>query len=159
VIGITAQIRSESGNAEGVGFAIPINAARRSLDELVATGRVRYAYVGITTEDLTPTVARAFHYPVRFGALVTAVRAGSPGDRAGLRGGTDERELNGAVVTVGGDVVVAVGGRPVRSAVDVVRAVTARRPGDRVAFSILRSGVRRTVPVVLGERPREPGSP
>ena len=54
VIGINAQIRSDTGNAEGVGFAVPINAARRSMEQLLATGKVAYAYVGVTSEDLTP---------------------------------------------------------------------------------------------------------
>ena len=62
VIGINAQIRTETGGAEGVGFAIPINAARRSMTQLAATGRVVYAYLGVTTEDLTPTLARHLGY-------------------------------------------------------------------------------------------------
>src|SRR4029079_13812507 len=60
VIGINAQIESTSGTAEGVGFAIPINVAQRSLDQLVRTGRVRYAYIGIRTQDWTPGIARTF---------------------------------------------------------------------------------------------------
>src|SRR5439155_12308454 len=83
VIGINAQIRSDTGTAEGVGFAVPINAARRSMEQLLATGKVAYAYVGITTEDLTPGIARRFGYPVRYGAVITSVRPDSPGDRAG----------------------------------------------------------------------------
>ena len=61
-IGINAQIRSESGNAEGVGFAVPINSARRSMSQLIATGEVRYAYVGITTQTVTPSIAERFDY-------------------------------------------------------------------------------------------------
>ena len=60
VIGINAQISSESGNAEGVGFAIPINAARRSMVQLISTGKVAYAYVGVTTQDVTPALSRRF---------------------------------------------------------------------------------------------------
>ena len=86
VIGINAQIRSDTGNNEGVGFAVPINAARRSMQELLAVGKVTYAYVGITTEDLTPGIARRFGYPVRYGAVITSVGSGSPGARSGLRG-------------------------------------------------------------------------
>src|SRR5947208_2807688 len=78
VIGITAQIRSDTGNAEGVGFAVPIDSARRSLQELVAKGTVAYAYVGITTEDLTPTLARHLGYRAAHGALVDSVLADSP---------------------------------------------------------------------------------
>jgi S1-C subfamily serine protease len=159
VIGINAQIRSDSGNAEGVGFAVPINAARRSMAQLLATGKVSYAYVGVTSEDLTPGIARRFKYPVRYGAVITSVRPDSPAARVGLRGGSDEREYNGSAFTFGGDVIVAIGDRPVRSAADVVRAVTERlRPGQTVNITIVRGGVRQTVPVVLADRPANPDS-
>jgi S1-C subfamily serine protease len=159
VIGINAQIRSESGKAEGVGFAVPINAARRSMAQLVATGKVSYAYVGITSEDLTPGIARKFHYPVRYGAVITSARPDSPAARAGLRGGSDQRDFNGSSFTFGGDVVVAIGGRPVRSAADVVRAVTERlRPGQTTTFTIVRGRQRRSVPVTLATRPPNPDS-
>jgi S1-C subfamily serine protease len=159
VIGINAQIRSDSGNAEGVGFAVPINAARRSMEQLLANGKVSYAYVGITSEDLTPGIARRFHYPVRYGAVITSVRSSSPGAQAGLRGGSEERDYNGVAFTYGGDVLVAVDGSPVRSANDVVRAVSERlRPGQASTFTIVRDGSRRQVRVVLGTRPRNPGA-
>jgi S1-C subfamily serine protease len=157
VIGINAQIRSDTGNAEGVGFAVPINAARRSMEQLLATGKVAYAYVGVTSEDLTPGIARRFGYPVRYGAVITSVRPGSPGARAGLRGGSGERDFNGATFTIGGDVLVAVDGRAVRSASDVVRIVTSRlRPGQASTFTIFRDGKRRSVRVVLDDRPQNP---
>ncbi|HKP19516.1 MAG TPA: trypsin-like peptidase domain-containing protein [Gaiellaceae bacterium] len=154
VIGINAQIRSDSGANEGVGFAVPINAARRSMEQLLARGRVAYAYVGVTTEDLTPSLARRFRYPVRYGAVITSVRTDSPGARAGLRGGFDERDFNGIAFTYGGDVVVAIDGRPVRSSTDVVRIVTEElRPGQVARFTILRGSQRRDVPVKLTDRP------
>jgi S1-C subfamily serine protease len=159
VIGINAQIRSDSGNAEGVGFAVPINAARRSMQELVATGKVAYAYVGITSEDLTPGIARRYGYPVRYGAVITSVQPGSPGAGAGLRGGSEQRDFNGTAFTYGGDVVVSIAGRPVRSAADVVRAVTEQlRPGQTVPVTIVRDGARHTVRVKLANRPRNPDS-
>jgi S1-C subfamily serine protease len=155
VIGINAQIRSESGNAEGVGFAVPINAARRSMEQLLASGKVAYAYLGITTEDLTPGIARRFGYPVRYGAVITSVQAGSPAARAGLRGGSENRDFNGETFTFGGDVVVAVDGRAVRSAGDVVRAVTEHlRPGQAATLTVYRDGRRRQVRVVAADRPQ-----
>jgi 2-alkenal reductase len=156
VIGINAQIRSASGESEGVGFAIPINAAKRSLEQLVAGGRVAYGYVGVTTEDLTPSVARHFGYGVEHGAVIAEVRDDSPGDRAGLRGADGREVFNGQRVSRGGDVIVAIDGRPVRSADDVVRGVAYRLPGQRVRFTVVRDGKRLTVPVRLGERPEVP---
>src|SRR5262245_6946649 len=157
VIGINAQIRSDTGNAEGVGFAVPINAARRSMEQLVATGKVAYAYVGVTSEDLTPGIARRFGYPVKYGAVITSVQPGSPGERAGLRGGSDSQDFNGSAFTHGGDVIFAIAGRPIRSASDVVRAVTEElRPGQTVSVAIFRNGKRKTVRVTLVNRPNDP---
>jgi S1-C subfamily serine protease len=129
------------------------------MQELVATGKVAYAYVGITSEDLTPGIARRYGYPVRYGAVITSVRPGSPGLRAGLRGGSEQRDFNGSAFTYGGDVVVSIGGNPVRNAGDIVRAVTERlRPGQTVPVTIVRDGVRQTVRVTLANRPRDPDS-
>jgi S1-C subfamily serine protease len=157
VIGINAQIRSNSGQAEGVGFAIPINAAKRSFEQLVQTGRVAYGYVGVNAEDLTPTIARRFGYPVERGAVIACIVPDSPGAKAGLRGGTERRELNGFEFRFGGDVVVKIGDSSVASADDLVRVVSERLlPGQVVRFTVLRDGKRLTIPVRLGERPRRP---
>jgi len=155
VIGINAQIESTSGTAEGVGFAIPINVARRSLDQLVRTGSVRYAYIGVRTQDVTPGIARAFDLGARQGALVTRVDDGTPAARAGLRGGSKTEVYNGLDVTLGGDLIVAIDGTPVTSTEDVSRIVSTQlMPGQTVPFTVLRGGTRRaTVDVTLGERP------
>jgi S1-C subfamily serine protease len=157
VIGINAQIRSESGQSEGVGFAIPINAAKRSFRQLVRNGRVAYAYVGVNTEDLTPTIAKRFDYPVERGAVIATVVPEGPGEKAGLRGGSEQRRLNGFDFRLGGDVVVRIGSQDIRSADDLVRVVSERlSPGQVVDFTVLRDGKRIVVPVRLGERPRRP---
>jgi S1-C subfamily serine protease len=157
VIGINAQIRSESGQAEGVGFAIPINSARRSFEQLVQRGRVAYAYVGVNAEDLTPSIARRLDYTVERGAILACVVPKGPGASAGLRGGTKKRQLHGFEVRVGGDVVVAIGNQAVRSADDLVRVVSETLlPGQVARFTVLRDGKRLVVPVKLGERPRRP---
>jgi 2-alkenal reductase len=156
-IGINAQIRSESGLNEGVGFAVPINTARRSMRQLIRSGRVRYAYVGVTTDDVTPTRAQRFDLTATSGAIITQVLPNSGADRAGLRGGKSEEEFNGTRFTVGGDVIVAIGGRVVHTSDDVARIVTERyAPGDTVVFTIVREHRRLRVSVRLGERPLRP---
>ncbi len=158
VIGINAQIRSDSGSAEGVGFAVPIDSARRSMTQLIAARRVSYAYVGIETEDLIPTIARRLHYPVLHGAVVTKVNPNSPGAQAGLRAGTDKQELLGAPFISGGDVIVSIADHPVGSAEDVVRVVTEQlSPGQSVPITFIRGGRRHKVTVKLAERPANPG--
>ncbi len=157
VIGINAQIRSESGTAEGVGFAVPINAARRSMEQLIQSGRVRYAWLGVTTQTVTPRLAEELGFGAETGAAVQEVVEDSPADRAGLRGGGRERTFEGVPIQPGGDLIVAIDGTPVESAEDVVRAITQRLlPGQSVELTILRGNLQRTVTVELGERPATP---
>jgi S1-C subfamily serine protease len=155
VIGINAQIRSSSGTAEGVGFAIPINTAKRALEQLQRTGRVAYAYIGVTTDDVTPRLARRLGFRSERGALIREVEPDTPASRAGLRAGTRQVSLNGVDLTVGGDVIVRIGDRPVRSAADVARIIASElRPGQTVRVVVLRGGKNRLgIDVTLGERP------
>jgi len=155
VVGINAQIRSSGSDSgfEGVGFAVPIDSARRSLEQLLHNGVVRYAYVGITTENLTPSIAKRFGYAARQGALIDVVQPGSAAERAGLKAGTKAEVFEGQGVKVGGDAIVAIDGRPVRNAGDVVRIVSERLlPGERARFTVVRGTTRRVVRVTLDER-------
>jgi S1-C subfamily serine protease len=156
VIGINAQIRSSGSSSgfEGVGFAVPIDSARRSLEQLEKAGEVHYAYVGITTEDLTPSIARRFGYAATRGALIDQVKPGTGGARAGLVAGTRDEVFRGQGVKVGGDAIVAIDGIPVTNAEDVVRIVSGRLlPGDTAKFTVVRGKDRRVVAVTLDERP------
>jgi S1-C subfamily serine protease len=158
VIGITAQIRSTSGSAEGVGFAVAINSVKRSMQQLIANGSVSYAYVGVKTEDLTPALAKRFDYPVGRGAVISNVVDGGPAAAAGLRGGSGREEVLGIEFIRGGDVIVAIDGQTVRSSEDVVRIVTTSlSPGQVARFTIRRGKTRREVPVRLGERSETAG--
>jgi 2-alkenal reductase len=153
VIGIDAQIRG-SGNATGVGFAIPINAAKRSLGQLLASGRVAYAYAGIGTADLTPGIARHYGYPVLHGAVIDNVEPGSAAARAGLRAGHATVSFAGQEVKLGSDVIVAIDGIPVRDAGDLVRIISERLlPQQSASFTVYRGARKLVVPVKLDERP------
>ena len=157
VIGINAQIRSESGTAEGVGFAVPINSAKRSMEQLIETGRVRYAWLGVRTQTVTPKLAAHFELGAPRGAALQTVIDGSPADDADLRAGGAEQEYTGIPFRPGGDIIVAIDGVRVRSAEDVVRAVTERLlPGQTTRLTVIRGDRRLVVDVVLGERPANP---
>jgi 2-alkenal reductase len=157
VIGINAQIRSRTGTARGVGFAVPINSARRSMEQLVATGSVSYAFIGVTTEDLTPALAKHFGYSVDHGAVIVSVQPNSPAQDAGLRGGSHDESYLGVDFRDGGDVIVAIAGHPVRSSEDVVRIVTdSVSPGQQVGLTVIRDGKRLQIPIRLAERPASP---
>jgi S1-C subfamily serine protease len=154
VIGINAQIRSDSGGSSGIGFAVPIDAARRSLTDLLAHGRVAYAYAGLQTEDMTPALAAKLGLPVRHGAIVERVTPGGPAAHAGIRGGSKQLQFEGEGVVTGGDVVVSVDGIPVTDADALVRIVTnTLRPGQTAVFTIVRGHTRHAVAVKLAERP------
>jgi 2-alkenal reductase len=157
VIGINAQVRNDAGAPAGIGFAVPIDAAKRSLKDLLAGRTVEYAYAGVQTQDLTSALARRLGLGDRRGALITEVTAGGPAAKAGLRGGSKELRFQGETVLTGGDVVLAVGGSPVTGADDLVRIVTnTLRPRQTTVFTILRDGRRRSVAVRLAARPAAP---
>jgi 2-alkenal reductase len=160
VIGINAQINSDSGNAEGVGFAVPINSARRSMEQLIKSGEVRYAWLGVSTQTLTPRLAEHFDYQVDGGAAVQTVVAGSPAAEAGIQGGGAEKDFTGIPFRPGGDLIVAIDGAPVRTAEDVVRAITeGLLPGQTTRLTVIRDGKRIEVAVKLDERPATPPGP
>jgi S1-C subfamily serine protease len=155
VIGINAQLRSSVDSGfEGVGFAVPIDSAKRSLKQLLVSGHVAYAYLGLQTEDLTPTIARAFDYPVKRGALVSSVASGGPAARGGLRAGRRTVIWQNERLTIGGDIIVAIDGHPVGNSDDVARLVAERMvPGEAAWFTVVRNGQTRVIPVTLGSRP------
>ncbi len=156
VIGINAQIRSQSsgGNDSGVAFAVPIDSAKRSVAQLIAHGDVAYAYVGIETVGVTPAIAKALSLGADHGALVAKVVSGGPAARAGLHPGSKDVTVLGEALRRGGDLILAIDGQPVRDSTDVVRIVSNRlRPGQVAAFTVSRDGKRRTVAVKLGSRP------
>jgi S1-C subfamily serine protease len=152
VIGITSQIYADgqtSGNV-GIGFAVPSNTVRSVADQLLASGKVSHAYLGVYLTTVDPSAANATGMPV--GAEITSVRAGSPAQGVGLRGATGRRTVNGFPVPTGGDVITAINGTAVRSADDVVTRITAMKAGTRVSLTLVRNGATRTVSVTLGSR-------
>jgi len=156
VIGINAQIGSNGSTSgfEGVGFAVPIDSVKRSMAQILRTGKVEYAYLGIKTEDLTPAIAKRFGYAAKHGALVDTVEPGAAAARAGLVPGTRDVAYQGLGVRVGGDAIVAIDGIPVTHAGDVVRIVSETlAPGETARFTVVRGDRRRIVAVTLDARP------
>ncbi len=154
VLGINAQIRSRSGGGEGVGFAIPADAVRRSIRELRARGRVPYGFLGVSAQPLFPQLARFLDVPVKSGAVIAEVEGGSPADDAGLKGGTSERDFQGTPdFPVGGDVVVSVDGKKLSRTEDLADVIAQKNEGDEVELEIIRDGDRRTIKVELTRRP------
>jgi S1-C subfamily serine protease len=155
VIGINEQIASSSGSNSGVGFAIPVTSVRYSLDQLRQDGKVEYAFLGVTSESLYPQLADHLGIDSKTGALITDVVSGSPADDAGLKGSTGETTFQLQHVKTGGDVVIAVDGKPVFQNNDLSELVAAHKPGDNITLDILRDGHPAQVNVTLGSRPAD----
>ncbi len=155
VIGINEQIASSSGSNSGVGFAIPVTSVRYSLDQLKDDGEVDYAYLGVTSESLYPQLAEHLGIDADSGALITDIVDGSPADDAGLKGASDQTTFQLQQVKTGGDLVVAVDGKPVVQNNDLSELIATHKPGDKVTLEVIRDGDRAEVAVTLGSRPAD----
>ncbi len=157
VIGVDSELgpsTPEAAASTGVGFAIPINTVKGVVAQLIRFGRVRHAYLGASAVPVTDELARTYNLPARRGLLLQTVVPGSGAARAGLRAGRTAVVVAGESYRIGGDLIVAVDGRPVSSE-EQFRAVVERRgPGDVLALELWRGGKRVEVNVRLG---REPG--
>jgi S1-C subfamily serine protease len=154
VIGINAQIKSQSGGGEGVGFAIPVDAVRRSLAQLREAGRVEYGYLGVQTMILWPQLAKRLGIDADAGALVQGVEPDSPAEDEGLDPGDDTIDFQGQPdIPSDGDVIVAVDGSPLTRTQDLSDVIGGHQEGDKVMLTVVRDGESRRVSITLGRRP------
>ena len=153
VIGINTLI---SEDAQSIGFAIPINAARAVLRDLREAGRVVRPWLGLQGRAIDGGLANVIRMPVTPGYLVEIVYDGSPAESAGIRGGTLAVVVQGDEYLLGGDIVTAIQGTPVRTHQDYVAKVKTLKPGQRVKVTLMREGHTRDVTLTVGERPRLP---
>lgn len=155
MIGINTAIFSPTGASVGIGFAIPIDTAKRVLDDLIEKGYYAYPFIGATLMTLSPGLAEALKLPVEAGAMLVEVTAGGPSEKAGLRGGDRRAQIGNNIVVVGGDIIVKIDREIIRDADSLIRYIRRLRPGDRVVLEVVTwEGKRETVRVTLGERPR-----
>jgi S1-C subfamily serine protease len=153
VVGIGEQIRSRSGSNAGVGFAVPISAAKRSIAQLRKTGKVQYAYIGVSSQALYPQLADRLGLDTDFGGLIADVVPGGPADDAGLKGGQKRIRFQAGNYKIGGDVILSVDGHKLVRPDDLARLIAAHDPGEQVTLEILSDGDRKQVQVTLGVRP------
>ena len=158
VIGVNAQIETggiTEGNV-GVGFAVPSNTVKTVAGQLIATGKVDHAAIGILAQPITPDVAEAFRLPVKKGVLVEEVQAGSGAAKAGIKAGTNEVTVAGESYTLGGDIIVSANGMPVDDLASLRDVVSELEPGATITLEVYRGDVKRTIEVKLGRRPSTP---
>ncbi len=154
VIGVNTLIFSQTGTSAGVGFAVPVNAVKRVVPELIARGRYDHPWLGVSGYSITPRLARELDLPAERGVLIGDVDANGPAARAGLRGGSRQVVVDGTPFIVGGDMVIAIDGRPVKSMDDIIAYLEEERQvGDVVRLTVLRAGQEREITVRLAARP------
>ncbi len=154
VVGINTAIYSPSGTSgiTGIGFAIPVNTARRVVNDLLKYGRVRRAVLGIARAfPLWPGLAEALGLPVEHGLLIEQVQPNSAAARAGIRGGSRTLIVGMQQMLIGGDVLVAIDGQKTDGLMDLALALNHKRPGDKVTLTIYRGNRKMDVTVTLGE--------
>jgi S1-C subfamily serine protease len=153
VVGINTFI---SEDAQNVGFAIPVNAVKGVLRDLRESGRVVRPWLGIQGRGVDSRLTALVRTPLTSGYLAETVYDGSPADRAGIQGGTLSIVIQGEEYLLGGDIVTAIQGHPVRNHDDYMARVNALRPGQRVRLTLFRDGQTRDVTLTVAERPRLP---
>jgi S1-C subfamily serine protease len=152
VIGINSAIYTPSGTAAGIGFAIPINTAKLIANDLITEGKVRRAYLGVSTLELTAWLAEALDLPVQEGLLVEQATKGGPAAAAGIHGGDRTVQSGMRRLTIGGDVIVGIDGQRVGNQFDMNVLLNRKRPGDSVTVTVYRGAKKVDIPVKLGER-------
>jgi len=152
MIGINTMIISPSGGSVGVGFAIPVNTAKRVVSELIQFGKVRRGWIDATIVQIFPSLVRYAKLPVDSGLLVSRVTRGGFCDKAGLRQGTDPVQYGRSVIYLGGDIITAVNGTKIITLADLYTSLEASKPGDTVKVDIIRGGQASSLNITLADR-------
>lgn len=158
VIGVTFMLQSETATNSGIGFGIPAYFVERVAKAIIANGVYEHPWLGVRGQSLSPFISRQLDLPVDRGVLVTEAIPDSPADKAGLKGGSDEVEVEGLPFTVGGDIITAIDGTPV-SVFDDLLAYLSRytEPGKQVVLTVVRDGKTVEFTVTLEPRPETIG--
>jgi S1-C subfamily serine protease len=151
VIGINTFILSQVGQSSGIGFAIPINAAKAVLNDLITLGRVRRPSLGVRTLPIAPELANQLGLPSDSGVLIIQVSPGGAAERAGLRGGNEHAYIGNIPILVGGDLIISIDGQEVIDQEDIARIMNNHRAGDTVKVTAWRGKKKMDFQVTLGE--------
>jgi S1-C subfamily serine protease len=159
VIGVNTQIETGgvtgSGNV-GIGFSVPSNTVKDVVAQIMRTGRVDHAYLGISGQAVNSVVADTYNLPIAKGVLVESVTSDSGAGKAGLKGGETQVVVAGETYVLGGDIIVAFEGEQISSIEQLRDAIAGRKPGDKVSLVIYRDAKKTGVTVTLGRQPPSP---
>jgi len=152
MIGINTMIYSPSGGSVGIGFAIPINTAKRVVAEIIEYGRVRRGWIDATLVQLFPQLVQYANLPVSTGLLVSRTLRGGLAERAGLRQGSDPVQYRRSVIYLGGDIITSVNGTRINTLADLYSALEDNKPGDVVRVEVYRGRATQTLNITLADR-------
>jgi len=155
IIGINSAILSPSGGSVGIGFAIPVNTAKRVVPDLISKGYVTYPWIGATIQSLIPEIAKYLKLNIERGAMIAEVVKGGPAEKAGLIGGKQRIQVGNTILLAGGDIVVKADHQDVKTNDELIHYIREKKPGDTILLKIYRNGSFVDVKVTLGERPRK----
>ena len=154
LIGINTIIYSPSGGSVGIGFAVPVDTARRVIPDLIRYGKVKRGWIDIVPVQINSRIAHYAQLPVSSGILISEIPAQSAAGEAGLKGGDKRRPVRygNSFIYFGGDIITAVGGTPVRTFGDLFGALEETRPGDQIDVTVIRGKEEKTLTVTLSDR-------
>ena len=152
MIGINTMIFSPSGGSVGIGFAVPVETAKRVVPDLLRYGEVQRGWIDIVPVQLFPALVRYAGLSVSEGVLVSEVESGSNAEKAGLKGGEQAVRYGRSIIRLGGDIIVGADGLPVATLMDLLSALEDNKPGETVEVKVLRGRREQTLFVKLSKR-------
>jgi putative serine protease PepD len=152
MIGVTSAIFSPIGANVGIGFAISVNVVKKVVPQLIEKGRVIRPWLGITGQDIDPELAKLLKLPAG-GILIAEVVSGSPADKVGIKGGKRVISIGNLQIATGGDMVLAINGKTVKTMDELTEDLESRAIGQAVDIDLMRDGKKKTVKIVLSEMP------
>jgi putative serine protease PepD len=153
IIGVNSAIISPTGASVGIGFAVPINTAKRILPDLISKGRVSYPWIGASVYPLIPEFSNYLGLIAKRGAMIMEIVPNGPADKAGLKGGNRQVQVGNSLIIIGGDVITELNSAKVNSSDELIRMIRDHRPGDNIELKILRDVRFLRINVILGEKP------
>ncbi|MDR1318511.1 MAG: trypsin-like peptidase domain-containing protein [Treponema sp.] len=152
MIGINTMIYSPSGGSVGIGFAVPVNTAKRVVAELIQYGKVRRGWIDATVVQLFPSLVRYAKLPVNSGLLVSRTKRNGFAEKAGIRQGSEPVQYGRSVIYLGGDIITSVDGMETNTLADLSSALEDNKPGEKVRVEILRGGRSSVLDLTLADR-------
>lgn len=152
MIGVNTMIYTPSGGSVGIGFAVPVNTAKRVVSELIQFGRVRRGWIDANMVQLFPALVNYAKLPVRQGLLVSRLKAGGLAEAAGLRGGEEPVRYGSSVIYLGGDILTKVDGLEITRLADLYSALEDNKPGETIEVEYIRGNTRKSGKIRLTDR-------